>query len=218
MARSNTIAGALLHALAALLLSGTLTCGGGSTSAPSPPPLQQFSGVTLSPPALRALRGHESASTLTPDVSGGFDSPITLTSSGVPQGVTVTFDPATIPPSSTSTMTVTVASGTPTGNYTISITGSGGGTQKTTQLTLTVTAQVLLNWNPSPSNDVVGYNVKRSTTSGSGYTRINTDLIPGTSYLDDTAQSGQTYYYVATAVDSRGRESTPSNEASAEVP
>lgn len=70
---------------------------------------------------------------------------------------------------------------------------------------------VVLNWTASTSPSVAGYNVYRSLTSGSGYAKLNSALINGTTYTDATSQPGQTYYYVATAVDSSGNESSYSN-------
>jgi hypothetical protein len=76
---------------------------------------------------------------------------------------------------------------------------------------------VALSWTGSTSA-VTGYNVYRSTVSGSGYTKMNSSLINGVSFSDSTVQSGTTYFYVATAVDSGGDESANSNQASASVP
>ncbi len=86
--------------------------------------------------------------------------------------------------------------------------------------TLTVTAQpvVSLAWTASTSQNVVGYNAYRSLTSGGPYTKLNASLIANTSYIDQTVQSGTTYYYVSTAIDSQGLESIYSNEAVAMVP
>ena len=78
-------------------------------------------------------------------------------------------------------------------------------------------ASVTLSWNPSPST-VSGYNLYRSTVNGSGYVKMNSSLISGTSYDDTNVQSGTTYFYVATSVDSGGDESTNSNQASAIIP
>src|SRR5437870_12096772 len=72
-------------------------------------------------------------------------------------------------------------------------------------------------WSPS-SSTVAGYNVYRGGVSGGPYTRINASLGVLASYTDTSVQSGQTYYYVTTAVDSNGVESGHSNEASALVP
>jgi len=85
----------------------------------------------------------------------------------------------------------------------------------------TATAQqghsVALAWNAS-SSTVSGYNVYRSTVSGSSYARINSTLLSGLTYTDGTVQSAKTYYYVTTAVDASGAESTPSNEVQAVIP
>jgi hypothetical protein len=78
---------------------------------------------------------------------------------------------------------------------------------------------VSLSWTASTSPNV-GYNVYRGTTSGGPYpTKVNSSLVDGTSYVDSTVQAGQTYYYVATAVDkSNNNESTYSNQAQAVIP
>jgi fibronectin type 3 domain-containing protein len=76
---------------------------------------------------------------------------------------------------------------------------------------------VTLNWVASTST-VSGYNVYRSTTNGSGYSKLNSSLIPAVTYTDTSVQSGTTYYYVVTAVDSSGDESTDSNQATAVIP
>jgi len=65
---------------------------------------------------------------------------------------------------------------------------------------------------------VAGYNVYRSTVSGSSYAKMNGSPLGGVSYADSNVQSGQTYYYVATSVDASGTESVYSNEVSAIVP
>jgi hypothetical protein len=77
---------------------------------------------------------------------------------------------------------------------------------------------VTLSWTASTSPNVSGYNVYRGTSSGGPYTKVNSAQIAGTSYLDTTVQSGQTYYYVATAVGSDSSESGYSNQAQAVVP
>ena len=74
-----------------------------------------------------------------------------------------------------------------------------------------------LSWSPSPSI-VVGYNVYRSTTPGGPYSKINSSLDSSTLYTDSTVQSGQTYYYVSTAVDGTGMESGYSNQLQMVIP
>jgi hypothetical protein len=85
----------------------------------------------------------------------------------------------------------------------------------------TATAQtahsVALIWNASTST-VLGYNAYRSTVSGGPYTKINSSLVAVLNYMDSTVLNGTTYYYVTTAVDSSGNESTFSNEVPAAIP
>jgi len=106
-------------------------------------------------------------------------------------------------------------------NGSISIVSNAGGSPATVSLAGTGVApaqySVALTWDASTST-VTGYNVYRSTVSGSSYTKINSSLVVAIDYTDSTVQSGTTYYYVTTAVDSSGIESVYSNEASAVVP
>jgi fibronectin type 3 domain-containing protein len=76
---------------------------------------------------------------------------------------------------------------------------------------------VLLTWTASTSS-VSGYNVYRSSTSGSGYVRVNGGLVASVNFTDSPVQNATTYYYVTTAVDSGGNESSYSNEAQASIP
>jgi hypothetical protein len=78
---------------------------------------------------------------------------------------------------------------------------------------------VTLTWTASTSQSVAGYNVYRGTTSGGPYKlKVNSTQIIGTTYTDNVVQPGQTYYYVATAVDTTGNESGYSNQATAVIP
>jgi fibronectin type 3 domain-containing protein len=71
-------------------------------------------------------------------------------------------------------------------------------------------AQVMLTWNAS--SGAASYNVKRSTTSGSGYQTVGSPRT--TSFTNTGLTNGTPYYYVVTAIDSSG-ESGPSSQASA---
>jgi hypothetical protein len=94
-------------------------------------------------------------------------------------------------------------------------------TANATGVNFTAAAQqshsVALTWNASTST-VSGYNIYRSTVSGTSYVKINSSLNAGLSYTDTTVQNGTTYYYVTTAVDATGSESVFSNEVSAVIP
>jgi len=81
-----------------------------------------------------------------------------------------------------------------------------------------VVHSVSLNWTASTSSNVTGYHVYRGTVSNGPYTKLTTSPVSLTSYTDYSVQSGKTYYYVTTAVDSTANESIYSNEAPAVVP
>jgi hypothetical protein len=135
----------------------------------------------------------------------GVGAPVTLSPS---QSVTLTvqFSPSAVGSASGTISVVSNASGSPA---TISVTGTG--------VIPPVAHSVALAWNAS-SSTVSGYNVYRSTVSGSSYAKVNSTLLSGLTYTDGTVQSAQTYYYVTTAVDSSGYESVYSNEVSATIP
>jgi fibronectin type 3 domain-containing protein len=63
-----------------------------------------------------------------------------------------------------------------------------------------------------------GYNVYRSTQSGSGYTLLTSSPISTMTYTDTSVTAGSTYYYVTTAVDAHGDQSTYSTQVTAVVP
>jgi len=70
---------------------------------------------------------------------------------------------------------------------------------------------VYLGWNVSPGS-INGYNIYRSTTSHSGYHKVNSALVSQTSFVDRYLSPDVFYYYVVTAVDAQGRESNYSTE------
>jgi Protein of unknown function (DUF1573)/Abnormal spindle-like microcephaly-assoc'd, ASPM-SPD-2-Hydin len=133
----------------------------------------------------------------------GAGTPVTL-SAGQTMTFGVVFSPSATGSESGSVTVTSSASGSP---KTIALSGTG------VQLNHSVT----LSWTAS-SSTVSGYNIYRTSVSGSGYAKINSGLISGLTYTDTTVQSGSTYYYVATAVDASGDESTDSNQAAAIVP
>jgi len=106
----------------------------------------------------------------------------------------------------------TEASATPSGGDTTAPAAPAG---------LTATAgdsQVVLNWADNSESDLAGYNVYRSTAPGvtpvTG-TQLNDAVLANSAFVDTTAINGTTYYYVVTAEDTIGNESTASTETSA---
>ncbi|MDD5011594.1 MAG: carbohydrate-binding protein [Phycisphaerae bacterium] len=74
---------------------------------------------------------------------------------------------------------------------------------------------VSLDWNDNSEEDLAGYSIYRSTTSGSGYTKLNTPLLTDSNYTDNAVTNNTTYYYIVTATDTNSNESDYSNEVSA---
>ena len=90
---------------------------------------------------------------------------------------------------------------------------------KSASASITVVAphSVSLSWSPSSSPGVSSYKVYRGNVSGGPYSLL-TSGVSSTSYTDTNVQSGSTYYYVTTAVDSSGIESAYSAAAQAVIP
>ena len=90
---------------------------------------------------LNIAAGSSGVTTIFATPSGGFNSTLSLSASGAPNGATASFSSATIPSGSgTSNLTVAVGSGVPAGSYTITVTATGGGLTHTLNVPLTVTS------------------------------------------------------------------------------
>ena len=146
-------------------------------------------------------------------------------------GFTVSGDsfPLTLSPSQTATLSIEfdpTAAGAASGSLTIA---SNSSTGSSTVIPLTGTGEtasssnrVDLSWDaPTSSFDpvtVAGYNVYRSPSGGISYQQLNASTISQTSYVDTTAQAGQTYDYIVQSIDASGVPSAPSNVASVTIP
>lgn len=140
-----------------------------------------------------------------PGFSAGITTPINL-SPAQSVNVPVVFNPG--------------AAGTVNGSLTLV---SNGTTMLSVPLTGTGLAplahSVDVAWDPSTSATLQGYNVYRSTVSGGPYTKISPTL--ATSILlftDTTPVSGKQYFYVVTAVDTSGAESSASVQVAVTIP
>ena len=77
--------------------------------------------------------------------------------------------------------------------------------------------QLEIGWNNNTENDLLGYNVYRSTTSGSGFVKVNSTPVNVNYYNDPTALIHTFYYYKVSAVDSALNESPLTAEIRARV-
>ena len=139
----------------------------------------------------------------------------TIVSGALPAGVTAKV------PSTTTSLNL---AGTPTraGTYSFGakVTGCAGHiSQVAYKVVIQATANhvVDLNWKPSTSGKIVGYNLYRSFDAVT-WKKINVSLIASTLYSDSTVANGTTHYYAATAVDMNGRESRRTIAVKAVVP
>lgn len=93
--------------------------------------------LTAAPNSLSIARGSSGNSTITVNPFNGFSGSVTLAASGLPSGVTTTFN--LNPTTSTSTLTLAASAGAALGTSTVTITGTSGSLTATTTLSLTVT-------------------------------------------------------------------------------
>jgi hypothetical protein len=124
------------------------------------------------PSVISMTQSSSSTSTITTTISGGFNTAIALSASGLPAGATASFSPASIaaPGNGSSTVTFLAGSATATGSYNVIVLGTGSGQTHSTNINLTVTSsgsgstqQILANpgfengsSNPSPWSVTTG--------------------------------------------------------------
>ncbi len=193
-----------------LSLSGTGTSVGALSVNPNP---LAFGSVTVN--ANKPLTGQLVA-------TGGTVVVTSLMSNSAEFSVSGISLPATVTPGSNVGFTVTFtpqATGSASANVTVASNASNPSLQEplTGSGTAPVSHSVGLSWSASTST-VTGYNVYRGTVSGGPYSKINSSADANTSYTDSSVQSGTTYFYVTTSVDSSGNESVNSNQVSAAIP
>jgi hypothetical protein len=163
--------------------------------------------VTLTSSGTAAVTISAGTLTGTGFTMSGVTFPVTL-SSGQSETLDLVFDPTT---AGAATGLVTITSNATSGaTATIALSGTG---------VSSASYEVQLTWDaPTETTDLaVGYNVYRSTGSGS-YELLNTSVNTPTTYTDTTVASGSNYNYEVTSVDASGVESAPSNVYAATIP
>ncbi len=117
------------------LLLGSCGDGGGGT----PPPTPTIS-VALGSSTLTLTQGQNNTVTVSVTRGGGYSGAVDLSLEGAPDGVSGTFEPASIPSgSTTSTLTLTATMAAAAGAHNLTVRARGQGVQeKTAALALTV--------------------------------------------------------------------------------
>ncbi|MDE3099901.1 MAG: hypothetical protein KGJ88_10550, partial [Verrucomicrobiota bacterium] len=137
-------------------VSGALTNSVTATLTVNPPP--NFS-LSATPASLVVLQGGSATNTITVNPLFGFTGSVSLSASGLPGGVTASFNPSST--TSTSTLTFAATPSALTGSFNITITGVSGSLTNTTPMTLTVNppANLPAGWTDQDigSPGIVGY-------------------------------------------------------------
>lgn len=94
--------------------------------------------LSANPSAVTVAPGGSGGVTVGSTVTSGVAQSIALTASGLPAGVTATFNPSTITAGSSAAMTINVATGTPPSSSTITVTGTGSSATHTVTVGLTI--------------------------------------------------------------------------------
>jgi subtilase family serine protease len=129
-------------------------------------------GLTASPSSVNLQQGGSATSTITSAVLNGFDSAISLSATGQPTGVTISFSPTSITGAGTSKMTLTASSSAATGTYKIKVKGVSGSTTETVTVSLTVST--------APANFTVSASpMSISVARGSSGTSTITTAVSG---------------------------------------
>jgi hypothetical protein len=228
--RSGLILGLIAFTLSAAGCGGggSQAAGGtpGPTPSPSPTPVPSSASLSATPSSLGF--GSQALNTPTTQTikitnTGNIALAITqdtLVGSGFSAGVTT---PINLNPAQSVNVPVVFnpgTAGTVNGSLTLV---SNGTTVLSVPLTGTGVAplshSVDVAWDPSSSSTLQGYNVYRSTVSGGPYTRLSSTLSTSTLLLTDTTPvSGKQYFYVVTAVDTSGAESSASAQVGVTIP
>jgi uncharacterized membrane protein len=143
--------------------------------------------VSASPTSVSVAQGGSGSSTISTSVSGGFNSAISLSASGLPSGVTASFNPGSIaaPGNGSSTLTFTASSTATTGTTNVTVTATGGGITHTTTVALTITATATPDFSISASPTSVSV-----TQGGSGSSTISTSVSGGFNSAISLSASG----------------------------
>ena len=184
-------------------------------AAPVPP------AIGTSPTSLTFVATLGGANPATQTVSISNSGGGTLTWSTSDNAAWLTASPASGTGNGTLTASVNttgLAIGTYTGTITVA---ASGATSRTVSAVLTVSApassSVTLIWNTNTESNLAGYKVYRATASGAYGAPIATLTGNITTYTAVGLEVGTTYFFVVTAYDDAGKESSVSNEVNKRI-
>ncbi|MFL6036876.1 MAG: hypothetical protein ACJ74I_17535 [Gaiellaceae bacterium] len=168
-----------------LTVTGTAASGSHSTTVALNVVASDFS-ISASPSSLGIAQGPGGTATIGTAVLGGAAQTVSLSASGQPPGVTISFNPASVAAGGSSTMTASVAAATTPATYTITVTGTGSTGTHSSTVSLTVT--------PAPPSD---FSISANPTSLTvaqgtvGTATIGTAVLSGSAQAVSLSASGQ---------------------------
>lgn len=128
---------------------------------PPPPPPGSFT-LSTAPDAVTIAQGTNGGSTITVIPQNGFGGTVSLSASGVPTGVTASFNPAST--LTNSTLTFTASASATTGTFTVTVKGVSGTLNSSTTVSLTVTGAPTFSLSASPPSLSIARNSNGKTT------------------------------------------------------
>jgi len=130
--------------------------------------------ISASPGSVSAVQGGTATTTVSTSVSGGFNSAVSLSASGLPSGASASFSPTSIGAPGSGSSTLTLSAGTAAaGTYTVTVTGTGGGKTHSTTVSFTVTTSA------TPDFSIAVSPTSVSTPKGSNSTATVSTSVSG---------------------------------------
>jgi len=118
--------------------------------------------LSAAPSGLGVTQGAHISSTIAVNPLNGFNGIVSLSASGLPSGVTASFNP--ISTATTSSLTFTASATAATGTFTVTINGVSGALTKSTTISLTVSGSSNFSLSASPTSLSIARNGKGTST------------------------------------------------------
>ena len=164
-------------------------------------PLSPSYALGMTPASRSVAAGANTTYTVTVTGSNGFSGTVNLGVSGLPAGVTGSFNPTSVAGSGSSTLTINAGASAAAGSYTATVTGTSGSLSEGTSAGLTITGS-------SSSGPPVTVSVTPNSGSGASQTFAfafsdpngATDIVSSQIVINSTlAAAGSCYFYYARA-------------------
>jgi hypothetical protein len=172
--------------------------------------------MAANPSSVSVVQGQNVTTTISTAVTSGTAQSVSLSASGLPSGVTASFNPATVTAGASSTLTFTTTATTPPASATVTVTGTGASATHTTTVALTVTQAgggggitngdfetgTLSGWTSTGSTSVISGGAQAGTYSARvGATTPTGDSSITQTFTVPTGGTGISFWYNVTCPD-----------------